>query len=158
MYLVKKDVFRLQIAVQYIVIVHILQSVTYLLHHHPDLVLGETTLLFEVVVHVSICTQLHQQVKVAVLDEHRVELGHVGVVQEGLDLYLADQLHQHLGVRAYVALDYLLQGEQETCFLVPGLRYWYLTRQTWPILPCPSILIGTKSSSFTFSCPQGRAC
>ena len=93
MYLVKKDVFRLQIAVQYIVIVHILQSVTYLLHHHPDLVLGETTLLFEVVVHVSICTQLHQQVKVAVLDEHRVELGHVGVVQEGLDLYLADQLH-----------------------------------------------------------------
>ena len=86
----EKDVLGLEVAVQDIVVVHILHSVADLLDDQPDLVLGEAALLFEVVVHVPVGAELQQQVEVVVFDENGVELGDVWVVQEGLDLYLAD--------------------------------------------------------------------
>ena len=84
----------------YIVVVHVFDSVADLFYDRSDLVLRHRTSVFEVLVEVAAPAQLHQKVEVVVLYKGRIELNDVGMVQKTLDFYLPDSLKEHLAVRA----------------------------------------------------------
>jgi hypothetical protein len=68
----KEYILRFDIAMEYIVIVHELNGVADLLDHIADPLLPEPALVLEVVVEVAGVTELHQQIEIVVLHEHRI--------------------------------------------------------------------------------------
>jgi hypothetical protein len=66
---VEDYVFRFEVPVDDIVVVHELHGIAHLLDDRPDFVLGHGTTESEVLVEIAAPAQLHQKVEVVVLDE-----------------------------------------------------------------------------------------
>ncbi len=114
------DVLRLQVPVQDVVVVHVLHCVANLLYHPANPLLPHPPLHLHTRVQAPRKAQLHQQVEIAVLDKHRVELHDVGVVQVGLDFDFADPLGEVVVVVGYVLVRYPLERADEVGSLVPA--------------------------------------
>lgn len=87
-----------EVAMEYVVILHVLYCMAHLLDDASDFILWESALQPEVLVEGARRAQLHEKVEVCLVCEDGVELHDVGVVQEALDFYLADPLGEHFGV------------------------------------------------------------
>lgn len=127
-YLVEQDVFGLEVAVDDVAVVHELHGLADLLHHQPRLLLLEPPVLLQRGVHVPPAAQLHRQVEVLLVREEAVQLHDVGVVQETLDLYFANDLPDELVLALEDALGYFLEGADEVGEFVPASVMGYLTR------------------------------
>lgn len=84
----------------YIVVVHVFNSIADLFDDRSDFIFRHRTSVFEVLVEVAAPAQFHQKVEVVVLYKGRIELNDVGMVQITLDFDLPDSLKEHLAVRA----------------------------------------------------------
>jgi hypothetical protein len=91
---VEDDVLRLQVAVDDLTLMHVIQSPADLLHDYTSQLLVELPLLLEEGVELPRGAELLHQINMRLVCEESVKLDHVGVVEEGLDLYLPHQLHQ----------------------------------------------------------------
>lgn len=99
-----------------LVLVHIIQSSTNLLHNVPSQVLRNFSFLPEKVVELSRKAKLQNEVDVLRISEESVHLDDIGVIQESLDLDLTDKLNHQLTV--HILLVYLLQRTHKTSSLV----------------------------------------
>ena len=59
-YLMKKYILRFQISMQNIIVMHVLNCMTDLLNYHPDLLFRKTPLILQMLIQISLCTELHQ--------------------------------------------------------------------------------------------------
>ena len=78
---------------QNIVVMHVLNRMTNLPYHHPYFLLRERSLHLQVLVQITLGTQLHQEIKIAILDKNRIELHDVRVIKKRLVFDLPNDLH-----------------------------------------------------------------
>jgi hypothetical protein len=87
-------------------LVHIVQDIADLLYYQLRHVFRDLPLLLEESVELARCAQLLDEVDMLLICEKGIKLDDVGVVEEGLNLYFPDELHQQLSL--HVPLAYLL--------------------------------------------------
>ena len=115
------DVFGLEVAVDDLALVHVVQRPADLLHDHAGEFLAQLALPLEEGVELPRGAQLLHQVDMCLICEEGVQLHHVGVAQEALDLDLPHQLHEQL--RVHVPLTDPLQRADEAAPTVPRHEY-----------------------------------
>ena len=91
-YLMEQNVLRLDISMDYVLIMHEFYRMTYLFHHLTNLLFNKSALFSQGWVDISSQTRLKDQVKVFFVTEKGVELDYVWMVQETLDLDFSHQL------------------------------------------------------------------
>jgi len=94
----KENILRFQISMQNIVIMHILNSMTDLLHNISYLLLSESPLQLEVLVEGAGWAEFHQKIEAAFICKYGIELDDVGVIQKALDFYLTNSLGEHFDI------------------------------------------------------------
>lgn len=97
----EENVFRFEVAVQDIVLVHILHSKTDLPHVFSHSSLRKSTNFLKVVVEIFAKTRLKDQISAIIINKEVIELNDVRVVKEALNFDLPDELQDlvlvHLG-------------------------------------------------------------
>ena len=112
MYALVDNVFRFEVPVDDLVLVHVVKSPAGLTDYVSGHVFRDSSSLLQKTIELSGNAQLHSQVYKLLVREETVHLYDVGVVQEHLDLDLPQQLHCQLAIN--LSLLYLFQGANET--------------------------------------------
>jgi len=117
-------IFRLEISVDDLVLVHVVQSPAYLLNNISGHVLRDFSFFLQKIIQLTRVAKFKHEVNVFAVREEVVHFHNVRVIQEGLDFYLSHQLNHQLA--ADLRFLYLLYGADKICLLVP--KYvWSLT-------------------------------
>lgn len=87
-----------------------------------DFLLRHGSTIFQVLIQVATPAYLHEEIEVVVLDEGRVELDDIGVVEESLDFYLPDALEEHFAIGAEESVRDLFESENMTGYFVSILK------------------------------------
>ena len=127
-YLMEQYVFRFDVPVDDIAIVHEFYGVADLPRDAPDPLLSEAALLLEAVVDIPAAAEFQHQVEVVLICEEGVQLHDIRMVQVTLDLYLSYQLADELHLSLEDVLRDLLDRADEVSRLMTVLRSPYRLR------------------------------
>mmetsp|Transcript_8889 Transcript_8889/g.22400 ORF Transcript_8889/g.22400 Transcript_8889/m.22400 type:complete len:241 (-) Transcript_8889:309-1031(-) len=95
----EEEIFRFQVAVAHVVLMHVIDGADDLLHKHGGLHLSEMACLNDPVEQLASNSELHDQVDVAVVIETLIQLDDVGVVHHLHDVNLLLEAIQVLHLR-----------------------------------------------------------
>lgn len=106
------DVLRLDVSVNDTQRVDLIDCVADLLHDEGDARLGQRLCLLELMVELSACAHLQNDVDIGGIVEAAVEFDDIGMIEKHLDLHLSDKLVSDLLFMQQFLLDHL-QGTDE---------------------------------------------
>ena len=121
-------VFRFDVPVDDIAVMHEFYGVADLPRDAPDPLLSEAALLLEAVVDIPAAAEFKHQVEVVLICEEGVQLHDIRMVQITLDLYLSYQLADELHLSLEDVLRDLLDRTDEVSRLMTVLRSPYRLR------------------------------